>query len=136
MGVEPFLIASTVNIAIGQRLVRMVCKDCKIKKRITDAEYKHLSEVIPAKVLGKHRDFFQGKGCASCGDTGYASRISIYEILEVDDDVRQAIMERKNGSDIKRIAIAKGMTTLLEDGFRKALDGLTTIEEILRVVQE
>ncbi|MEK7616345.1 MAG: ATPase, T2SS/T4P/T4SS family [Patescibacteria group bacterium] len=136
MGVEPFLIASTVNIAIGQRLVRMVCKDCKEKKKITDPEFKRLAEFIPAKVLGKHRDFFHGKGCALCGDTGYAGRISIYEMLEVDDDIRQAIMKRANGSEIKKIAVGKGMTTLLEDGFRKAIEGLTTIEEILRVVQE
>ena len=136
MGVEPFLIASTVNIALGQRLVRMVCKDCKAAKRITDAEYKRLSEVIPARVLGKHRDFFVGKGCQVCGDTGYAGRISIYEVLEVDDQIREAIMKRINASEIKKIAVQKGMTTLLEDGFRKALQGLTTIEEILRVVQE
>ena len=136
MGVEPFLIASTINVAIGQRLVRMICKDCRIKKKITDAEHKSLTEVIPPKILGKHREFYTGKGCQVCGDTGYAGRISIYEVLEIDDDIRRAIMQRTNGGEIKKIAVSKGMTTLLEDGFQKCLKGLTTIEEILRVVQE
>lgn len=136
MGIEPFLIASTVNIALGQRLVRMVCQECKYKKRISDAEFKHLSEVIPPKVLGKNHDFYYGKGCPSCGDSGYSGRVSIYEVLEIDDDIRQAIMRRANAGDIKKIAVSKGMTTLIEDGFQKALQGLTTIEEILRVVQE
>ena len=136
MGVEPFLIASTVNVAIGQRLVRTICKECKAPKKLTDAEFKRLGEFIPEKTLGNHHDFFQGKGCAVCGNTGYTGRLSIYEILEIDDDIRQAIMQKANGGDIKKIAISKGMTTLLEDGFKKSLEGLTTIEEILRVVQE
>lgn len=136
MGVEAFLIASTVNIAIGQRLVRMVCKDCKTKKQISPAELKSLTDVLPASLLAKHREFYSGKGCQLCGDTGYAGRISIYEILDIDDDVRQAIMRRANADEIKKIAIGKGMTTLMEDGFRKAVAGLTTIEEILRVIQE
>ena len=136
MGVEPFLIASTVNIAIGQRLVRMICKTCKIKKKITDAELKSLTTVIPASILAKHREFYTGKGCQVCGDTGYAGRVSIYEFLEVTDEIRQAIMKRENASEIKKIAVEHGMTTLMEDGFRKAVQGLTTIEEIMRVIQE
>jgi len=114
----------------------MICKDCKEKKKITPAEYDRLAEVLPPNILGKHKEFFFGKGCNACGDTGYSGRISIYEMLEIDDEIRQAIMQKANGSDIKKIAVKKGMTTLLEDGFRKALQGLTTIEEILRVVQE
>ncbi|MEK7583206.1 MAG: ATPase, T2SS/T4P/T4SS family [Patescibacteria group bacterium] len=136
MGVEPFLIASTVNVAIGQRLVRMICKNCKIKKQVNPAELKSLTDAIPAKILAKHRDFYSGKGCQICGNTGYAGRISIYEVLEVTDEIRRAIMSRGNASEIKKIAIEHGMTTLMDDGFRKALEGLTTIEEILRVIQE
>ena len=136
MGVEPFLIASTVNIAIGQRLVRMVCKDCKEKKKLSDAEHDRLKDYLPVKLLANHRDFYYGKGCATCGDTGYSGRISIYEVLEIDDDIRDAIMKRANAGDIQKIAFGKGMTSMLEDGFIKALAGLTTIEEILRVVQE
>ena len=131
MGVEPFLIASTVNIAIGQRLVRMVCKDCKEKKKLSDAEHDRLKDYLPVKLLANHRDFYYGKGCATCGDTGYSGRISIYEVLEIDDDIRDAIMKRANAGDIQKIAFGKGMTSMLEDGFIKALAGLTTIERIL-----
>ena len=102
MGIEPFLIASTVNIAIGQRLVRMVCNACKYKKKVSEAELKSLTDVLPAAVLGKHREFYYGKGCTVCGNTGYAGRISIYEILEIEDDVREAIMRRANADEITK----------------------------------
>lgn len=136
MGVEPFLVASTVNIAIGQRLVRTICSRCKTKKRITDAEFESLKEHLRPEILNDHRDFYYGKGCSDCGDSGYFSRMGLYEVLEINDFIREAIVRRADASEIKKIAIKNGMTTLLEDGFKKALAGLTTIEEILRVVSE
>lgn len=136
MGIEPFLIASTVNVAIGQRLVRQICANCKTPKQITDAEFKNLSEHIPAAILDNHRQFYYGRGCGQCGDTGYLGRIGIYEILEVNDRVKEAIMQRADAGEIKKIAVEGGMTTMLEDGFQKALEGLTTIEELLRVIKE
>jgi len=136
MGVEPFLVASTVNIALGQRLVRMICPTCKTKKKLTDAEFEHLKSILPADVIDNHRDFYYGKGCAECGDTGYFDRIGLYEVLEINDFIREAVMRRADAGEIKKIAIKNGMVPILEDGFRKALSGLTTIEEILRVVNE
>jgi len=136
MGVEPFLVASTVNIAIGQRLVRMICPQCKTKKRLTDAEFDSLKDHLPIDIVDNHRDFYYGKGCAECGDTGYFSRMGLYEVLEINDFIREAIMRRADAGEIKKIAIKNGMVTLLEDGFKKAIEGLTTIEEILRVVNE
>jgi len=136
MGVEPFLVASTVNVAIGQRLVRTICPHCKVPRRITEAEFNSLKEHIPADILDDHHDFFIGKGCAVCHDTGYLGRIGIYELLEVNDFVREAIMRRADAGEVKKIAVKNGMTTLLEDGFHKAVAGLTTIEEILRVIHE
>jgi len=136
MGIEPFLIASTVNIAIGQRLVRMICPQCKTKKHLTDAEFDSLKDHLSIEVVDNHRDFYYGKGCAECGDTGYFSRMGLYEILEINDFIREAIMRRADAGEIKKIAIKNGMVTLLEDGFKKAIAGLTTIEEILRVVNE
>ncbi|MDP3697919.1 MAG: ATPase, T2SS/T4P/T4SS family, partial [Candidatus Taylorbacteria bacterium] len=136
MGVEPFLVASTVNIALGQRLVRMICSNCKTKKKLTDAEFEHLESILPAEVIDNHRDFFYGKGCAECGDTGYFDRIGLYEVLEINDFIREAIMRRADAGEIKKIAVKNGMVPILEDGFNKALNGLTTIEEILRVVNE
>jgi type II secretory ATPase GspE/PulE/Tfp pilus assembly ATPase PilB-like protein len=136
MGVEPFLVASTVNVAIGQRLVRMICEHCKIPRRITDAEFEALQENIPVAVLDDHRDFFIGKGCTICHDTGYRGRMGVYEILEMNDAIREAVMRRADAGEVKKIAVKSGMTTLLEDGFNKAVAGKTTIEEILRVIHE
>lgn len=136
MGVESFLVASTVNIAIGQRLVRMVCQYCKTKKKITDAEFESLKEYLPLEILDNHREFYFGKGCPECGDSGFFGRMGIYEVLEINDFIREAIIRRADASEIKKIAVKNGMTTLLEDGFRKAIGGFTTIEEILRVVNE
>ena len=136
MGVEPFLVASTVNVAIGQRLVRMICQDCKTKKRITEAEFQNLAEHLRPEIQGNHKDFYYGKGCLKCNDSGYYSRMGIYEVLEMNDFIREAVMKRADAGEIKKIAIKNGMVPLLEDGFTKALAGFTTIEEILRVVNE
>ncbi len=136
MGIEPFLVASTINIAIGQRLVRMICPHCKTKKKLTDAELENLKSILPSDLIDNHRDFYYGKGCQECGDTGYFSRMGIYEILEVNDFIREAIMRRADAGEIKKIAVKNGMIPLLEDGFKKALAGYTTLEEILRVVNE
>jgi type II secretory ATPase GspE/PulE/Tfp pilus assembly ATPase PilB-like protein len=136
MGVEPFLVASTVNIAIGQRLVRMICQNCKTKKRLTDAEFENIARIISPEIVGNHRDFYYGKGCTECGDSGYFDRFGLYEVLEINDFIREAIMRRADAGEVKKIAIKNGMVPLLEDGFKKALAGLTTIEEILRVVNE
>lgn len=136
MGIEPFLVASTVNVALGQRLVRMICESCKTKVHITDAEYKSLTENFSAELLNNNRDFYRGAGCAVCSDSGYFGRMGIYEVLVVNDAIREAVMRRADAGEIKKIAIKNGMTTLIEDGFKKALEGSTTIEEILRVVHE
>lgn len=136
MGVEPFLVASTVNIALGQRLVRMICPHCKVEKKLTDAEFENLKNILPAEIVGNHRNFYYGKGCAECGDTGYYSRMGLYEVLEVNDFIREAIMRRADAGEVKKIAVKNGMVPLLEDGFKKALAGYTTLEEIIRVVNE
>ncbi|OGY67672.1 MAG: hypothetical protein A3B16_02370 [Candidatus Zambryskibacteria bacterium RIFCSPLOWO2_01_FULL_45_43] len=136
MKIEPFLIASTVNVAIGQRLVRKICDQCKAEQKITDAEFKSLSEVIPAKVLDNRRQFYKGQGCAECGDSGYKGRIGIQEVLEITEPIRQAVMRRSDAGEILKIAISEGMTTMMEDAFSKAAVGLTTMSEILRVIHE
>lgn len=136
MGIEPFLIASTVNIAIGQRLVRMICEDCKAEKEITADEFRALSRVLSPKILGDHKIFYYGKGCDVCDKSGYKGRIGIHEVLEMDDEIRAALMRNADSGEIKRIAIKNGMSPMVEDGFEKAIAGLTTIEEVLRVVHE
>jgi type II secretory ATPase GspE/PulE/Tfp pilus assembly ATPase PilB-like protein len=134
--IEPFLIASTVNVAIGQRLVRRLCEACRETKSLTDIEFQSLTESIPADLLGTNRNYFVGKGCKLCGNSGYTGRTGIYEVLVVNDEIRSSIMKRANASEIVAIAIKHGMTTMLQDGIRKAQEGKTTLEEVLRVVHE
>jgi len=136
MKIESFLVASTISIAIGQRLVRKICEKCKIEKIVTDEEYKRLSETITDDILLKNINYFHGKGCSVCNNTGYKGRIVIAEILVIDEEIRSAILRKASANEIKQIAVKNGMTTMLVDGFKKALSGLTTIEEVLRVTHE
>jgi len=135
MKVEPYLVASTVNIAIGQRLVRKICPNCKTKRRITKSEYKSLSDILPPQIK-RQRTFSFGKGCELCNGTGYQGRMGTHEVLFVDNDIREAILRRASASEIKKIAVKNGMTTMVEDGFLKAKAGLTTIDEVIRVFYE
>jgi len=136
MGIEPFLIASTVNIAIGQRLIRQLCPNCKVQKTYTEEELKNLKELVSGNFFEKNKTFYVGKGCTKCTDTGYLSRIGIHEVLEVTDAIRVAITTHLPAAEIKKIAVHEGMTTILEDGLNKAKEGITSIEEVLRVIHE
>lgn len=136
MGIDAYLVASTINIAIGQRLVRKICKKCKKKWVVNAAAEKTLVD-IPLKTAVKEGDvFYHGTGCEACGDSGYAGRICISEVLVADSAIREAIMRKASAAELRKLAIKGGMTTMLEDGFGKAQAGLTTIEEVLRVVYE
>lgn len=135
MGIPPFLVASTVNIAMGQRLVRRLCPDCKKKKTLTIAEVESLGELIPY-VEKEKRSFYAPVGCATCGTTGYKGRLGIREALLLDDDIRELVMQRSSAQDIKEVAVKGGMTTMLKDGLEKALEGLTSIDEVLRIIHE
>lgn len=136
MKIEPFLVASTISIAIGQRLVRKICSACKTEKIISDEEYNRLVEVIPSQVLKENKKFFKGSGCELCNNTGYLGRIVINEVLVADEEIRQAILRKASAGEIKQIALKNGMTTMLIDGYHKAVSGITTIEEILRATYE
>jgi type IV pilus assembly protein PilB len=136
LGVEPFLIASTLNIAIAQRLVRMICKDCKVKKTLTDVEIASLKDSIPERLLKDNKVFYRGEGCQRCGKTGFKSRIGIHEVLEMNEQIRELVMKRANSDEIRKAAIASGMVSMLDDGFAKAVEGQTTLSEILRVFHE
>jgi len=152
MGVPPFLVASTVNIVMGQRLVRRLCQICRTERKLTSGETKSLGELIPEIKNNKwllrvtagcascgtapRARFFSAKGCDSCNGTGYQGRIGIQEVLEVNDAIRQLIMKHANAKEIKDAAVKSGMITMLEDGLHKAVEGLTTVEEILRIIHE
>ncbi|MES2023872.1 MAG: GspE/PulE family protein [Patescibacteria group bacterium] len=136
MGIEPYLVASTMNIAIAQRLVRKICEHCKKEKKLTKAIVESLSHVQLSTPLKAGEVFFAGAGCTKCTGSGYAGRIGINEVLVVDQEVRDAILARVPSGEIKKIAMKNGMTSMIEDGFNKARAGQTTIEEVLRVVNE
>jgi type IV pilus assembly protein PilB len=136
MKVEPYLIASTVNIAISQRLLRKICEHCKTEKQMTPAEEKSLREIMPADLVAEHAHFFYGKGCDECGGTGYRGRVGIHEVIVVDGPIRDAILRKASASELRDIAIAHGMKPIVVDGFYKAAAGKTTIEEVLRMRYE
>lgn len=136
MSIEPFLIVSTVNIVIAQRLVRKICPDCKTEKKYSISALQALKGGIPADLLSENQNFYIGKGCKTCGNSGYLGRVAIHEVLEITDAVREAVVSRMGALEIKDIAVKEGMTTMLEDGFKKAIQGITTIEEVLRVIHE
>jgi len=140
MGVPPFLVASTINIAMGQRLVRTLCENCKKERALSETEMKSLLEVIPEAMgiakVAKKLTFFYGEGCDACGKSGYRGRIGIREVLEMNEEIRQLIMNRANARQIKEAAVKNGMMTMIQDGFQKALKGITTIEEVLRIINE
>lgn len=139
MKVEPFLVASTINIIIGQRLVRRICLKC-----IESAPYKlstlkrQLSPEIIKKYFGKSTEevrLYKSEGCPACHYTGYTGRIGIYEVIEMRENIRDAVMERRDSDYIKELAIKNGMTPMIEDGIKKAIKGLTTIDEVIRVIR-
>ena len=136
MGIEEYLVASTVSVAIGQRLVRKICKHCKEKIEMTQALKDSLKETPFGRLMKDDSEFYKGKGCKKCGKSGYAGRLSINEVLVADDVIKEAILKKSSAGEIKKLAVERGMTTMLEDGFMKALNGETTLEEILRVVHE
>lgn len=136
MGIEPFLIASTVNIAIGQRLVRKLCVKCKTQYTPTKEERIALANVIPEKLLSTLEKAWRAPGCSECNQTGYAKRIGIYEVLEVNESIKRLIMKRASAAEIHQAAQESGMTSMLEDAFLKAVKGDTSLEEVLRVVRD
>ncbi len=129
MGVEPFLIASTLEAVLAQRLVRRVCTHCK-------AAYEPAPELL--KQLGVKREsvgdrqFFYGKGCPVCAQTGYRGRLGIYEWLRMTEAVRDLVVQRSPTLVIRQKALEQGMRTLRDDGLRAIFDGHTTIEEIVK----
>ncbi len=139
MGVEPFLITSSVNAVVGQRLVRKICDNCKKKTEIPPAVLRHVKKDLEALPTGKLKNidlesliFYKGAGCSQCTD-GYRGRIGIYEVLTMSEKIEALAVAKAPASEIKKTAIEGGMITMSQDGLIKALKGITTIDEVLRV---
>lgn len=139
MHIEPFLIASSVNLIIAQRLVRKICPGC-IQSNVIDRDKveKYLPESVVAKLFGKKKKIttFHGAKCELCRHTGYIGRIGIFELLKVEKEVKELIMERANADAIERKAVELGMTPMFVDGVTKVLNGLTTLDELMRVIRQ
>jgi type IV pilus assembly protein PilB len=130
MGVEPFLVSASCNIIVAQRLLRKVCQNCKEETK------------VPANVLvdlgftpeeAKAIKTFKGKGCATCTDTGYKGRIALYEVMYIRDNLKELILQGASTAELREAGRKNGMKTLRESGLQKVRDGMTTIEEVMRV---
>jgi type IV pilus assembly protein PilB len=129
MGIEPFLVASSVHLICAQRLVRRVCSNCKEPSPMAPAALmqagyseEEASSVTPMK----------GAGCSTCNSTGYKGRVGLYEVMEVAEELRELILVGASGLELRRKAVDEGMLTLRRSGLRKVMDGVTTIEEVVR----
>jgi type IV pilus assembly protein PilB len=129
MGVEPFLISSTLEAVLGQRLLRSICLPCRTTYQPNESLLAQLE--LSRREIGD-RQFFYGKGCDACNHTGYKGRKGIYELLKITDPIRELINERAPTVVLKQKAIELGMVTLRQDGLRSIFAGNTTIEEVLK----
>lgn len=141
MHVEPFLVASSVSLIVAQRLVRKICEYCRVSTTVTEDE---LKKSLPPSIISKHYipvgenkeiRVYKGAGCKNCRFTGYSGRVGIFEILEVSKEIKKLITERQDSDVIAAQAVKEGMATMLDDGLMKVSQGVTTIEEILRVTK-
>jgi type IV pilus assembly protein PilB len=129
MGIEPFLVASSVNLICAQRLVRRVCTACKhdqphAAQALVEAGFTpdEAQKVVPKK----------GAGCERCNNTGYKGRVGLYEVMEVTEELRELILVGASGLELKRKAVEEGMITLRRSGLHKVMEGVTTMEEVAR----
>ncbi len=150
MKIEPFLVSSTVNAIIGQRLVRRICDRCKVSLELTysasgwqgdpktAAQLGTLDKSLITRYFGSSSSvrLYHGKGCAVCHNTGYNGRVGVFEVLEVSAAIQTLITQKANAEQISRQAVKDGMTTMMQDGLAKVAQGITTIEEILRATKE
>jgi type IV pilus assembly protein PilB len=129
MGVEPFLVSSSVNLIMAQRLVRRVCNSCRTTIQL---HHEIVEELGLTEEEVKNHTFCEGKGCVDCSNTGYRGRHGVYEVMPLTPVIRDMILDRASASDIKRQAVADGMLSLRRDAIEKLKRGVTTAEEVLK----
>lgn len=133
MGVPAYLVASSVIAILAQRLVRVICPKCKAPFTPSEAtlETAGISPEVAATAT-----FMKGKGCSHCSKTGYRGRLGIYELMMMTPRIRELAFQGASTQEIRRAAVSQGMNTLYQDGMRKVLKGITTIEEVYRVAKK
>jgi len=130
MGIEPFLVASSVVLIVAQRLARRICSECKEPLEVEKSTLENLG--MPPQTAAKAK-VFHGVGCPNCNGTGYRGRVALYEVLHIDEAIRELIFKQANSDEIKKCAVARGMETLRMSGIRKCLEGITSVEEVFNV---
>ncbi len=133
MGIEPFLVSSSVILIVAQRLARKLCQNCKREQKISEASLIKIG--FPKEIVGKVK-CYEGAGCPACNNTGYKGRVALYEVMPIKDELKELIIQGGTAVEIKKEAVRLGMATLRQSGIKKVIDGITTIEEILRVTFE
>jgi len=133
LGVEPYLVSSSLIAVVAQRLVRKVCEDCRTEAEVNLRDLRALG--LDTHQIGKDARFYVGKGCDKCFHTGYRGRTGIYEVMLITDKIQDLVYKRESAGRIKKYALDAGMKTLRMDGARKVLQGITTVAEVLRVSQ-
>ena len=129
MGIEPFLVASSLNLVCAQRLVRRVCANCKEQEDLPPAALEHIGfSADDARTVKVYR----GKGCDKCNGTGYKGRVGLYEVMDITDELRELVLVGASALELRRKAVEEGMITLRGSGLRKIKDGVTSVEEVLR----
>lgn len=139
LGAEPFLVASVITAIVGQRIVRKICNNCK---SVYDAPVEVINDF--KRVLGplfvqtddKSVKFYKGKGCSECNNSGFLGRVGIFEVISMTDKLARMVLEQKSAAEISKEAITSGMMTMKQDGYMKVVEGITTLEEVLRVAQD
>ena len=136
MKIEPYLIASTVNVAIGQRLVRRLCQRCKVAYTMTPLVRTQVVEFVGTDTILGNATVYRSGGCAYCNQTGYQGRVGIHEVMVMTESLRTLVLERAPAKTLRTMAISEGMVPLVHDGFAKIASGQTTIEEIFKLHHE
>jgi len=134
MEVEPYLISSCLEGVIAQRLVRRICSACKEEMIPDQSLLTEITTMFPKKA--HDAKFYKGRGCPDCSFTGFRSRIAIFEIMIMNDAIRGMVVRSRPSNELKQQAIQNGMITLRRDGWSRVLDGMTTIEEVMRVARK
>ena len=132
MGVEPFLVGSSLVAVLAQRLVRVLCVECREAYTTTDEELREIGVRSP----GRDVTLYRATGCANCSHTGYRGRMGIFELMTIDDEIRALLSRNVDSKTIKAAAMQKGMGTLRADGARKVLTGVTSVAEVIRATEE
>lgn len=133
---EPFLLASSMTCIVGQRVARRICKDCKEEYEAAEGVVKDIKETLGKLYQGGDKiKLSRGKGCATCGNTGYMERVGIFEVLPITERIGRLILERQPAVEIEKQAVDEGMISMKQDGYLKVVEGITAMDEVLRVAQ-